>query len=306
MTKTITLRQIEVFRALIDMHTVSATAELLGISQPAVSKTIAQLETDAELRLFDRARNRLIPNRHGMRLYEEIQKVFAGVGQIERALDLIRRERHHLYIGVLPALGDRFIHAVSRSFLDRNEDVFLSIMCRDSPTIMSLVSTGELDVGIVSGEFASAAPRAEPLLKSPLMCALPRRHPLARRKSVRPRDLDGQPFIAFSQQAMRKSVDHYFAKHSIEPFVVLEATTAPTICEFVASGLGITILHPLMAVSASSRLTLRPLDDAPLGEFAVLRSTIASKADMTAEFAASAHKAAKALVGYFGSARKAD
>jgi DNA-binding transcriptional LysR family regulator len=65
------LRQIEAFKAVIEHGTVSAAAAMLHVSQPAMSKLIAHLETDAALRLFDRAKGRLTPTEQGMRLYAE-------------------------------------------------------------------------------------------------------------------------------------------------------------------------------------------------------------------------------------------
>lgn len=298
MLKSITLRQIEVFRALVETHTVSAAAVALGISQPAVSKTVAQLERDTGLQLFDRVRGRLAPSRQGMRLYEEISRVFAGVGQIARAVELIRNEKYRLLVGVLPALGDRFIHAVARHFLDQREDVYLSIITRDSPTLMNLVGAGEIDLAIVSGEFASPVLRAQPLFRSPLMCAMSRRHPLARRKQVRAADLHRQRFIAFSQMTLRTQIDAFFAAHGAEPDHVLEAGSAPMVCEFILSGFGVSILHPLMAVSASTRMTMRPLADAPSAEFAFVSSPGSRKADLIEAFAQSVHRTGDALLAY--------
>jgi DNA-binding transcriptional LysR family regulator len=65
------LRQVEAFKAVIEYGTVSRAAEMMNVSQPAMSKLIAHLEEDTGLRLFDRVKGRLVPTRRGMRLYEE-------------------------------------------------------------------------------------------------------------------------------------------------------------------------------------------------------------------------------------------
>src|SRR5262249_56352035 len=92
MTRRVNLRQIEAFKAVIEYGTVSQAAEMIGISQPAMSKLIAHLEDDTGLRLFDRIKGRLAPTRRGMRLYEEVDRIFVGVRQVENAVEAIRRD----------------------------------------------------------------------------------------------------------------------------------------------------------------------------------------------------------------------
>ena len=79
MVRQLNLRQVEAFKAVIEYGTVSRAAEMMNVSQPATSKLIAHLEEDTGLRLFDRVKGRLVPTRHGMRLFEEIDRIFAGV-----------------------------------------------------------------------------------------------------------------------------------------------------------------------------------------------------------------------------------
>ena len=93
MPRRITLRQVEAFKAVIEHGTVSRAAEIMHVSQPAMSKLIAHLEEDTGLTLFDRLKGRLAPTQRGMRLYEEIDRIFAGLRQVENAIDTIRRDQ---------------------------------------------------------------------------------------------------------------------------------------------------------------------------------------------------------------------
>ncbi|NOW44951.1 DNA-binding transcriptional LysR family regulator [Novosphingobium sp. SG751A] len=92
MPRQVNLRQIEAFKALIENGTVSRGAEVLNISQPAMSKLISHLEMGTGLKLFDRVKKRLAPTNHAMRLYQEVDRIFAGVRQVESAIDTLRRE----------------------------------------------------------------------------------------------------------------------------------------------------------------------------------------------------------------------
>ena len=91
MRRRLNLRQVEAFKSMIEYGTVDRAADMLHVSQPAMSKLIAHLEADTGLRLFDRMKRRLVPTAHAMRLYEEVGRIFAGVLQVESAVDAIRR-----------------------------------------------------------------------------------------------------------------------------------------------------------------------------------------------------------------------
>ena len=121
MGRRLNLRQIEAFKAVIEHGTVSRAADILNVSQPAISKLIAHLEADAEVRLFDRVNGRLAPTERGMRLYQEIDRIFSGVQQIENAAEAIRREEQgRLVVGVMPALSDYASVRRSHSSARRN------------------------------------------------------------------------------------------------------------------------------------------------------------------------------------------
>src|SRR5437868_1521109 len=128
MPRQINLRQIEAFKAVIENGTVSRAAELLNVSQPAMSKLIAHLEFDTGLKLFDRVKGRLAPTAHAMRLYDEVGRIFAGVRQVENAVDAIRREEQgRLAVGVMPALSGSFIQQATMGFLKHHSKVFCSV-----------------------------------------------------------------------------------------------------------------------------------------------------------------------------------
>ena len=125
MSRHVNLRQIEAFKAVIENGTISRAAQILNISQPAMSKLIAHLEFDTGLRLFDRVKGRLAPSEHGMRLYDEVGRIFAGERQIENAVEAIRREEQgRLAIGVLAALASSFIQRVTTDFLQERGNFF--------------------------------------------------------------------------------------------------------------------------------------------------------------------------------------
>ncbi|MQB35470.1 LysR family transcriptional regulator [Agrobacterium tumefaciens] len=245
--RTPTLRQIEALMAFVEAGTVSRAADALRISQPAASKLLITLETDTQLQLFEREGRRLTLTPQGMQLYQEIHRVFAGVEQIARAVDAIRQEeRGRLLIGVMPALSGSLIRRALAGFLARHPDVYVSVTERSSHFISDWVNRRQLDVGIVSRNTDEVSVQSEDFSVQPLVCVVPIGHHLASRVSVAPSDLKGERFIAFSPNSViRVQVEKMLEENGIILDVALDATTAKSVCEFVAAGMGIAVVHPL-------------------------------------------------------------
>lgn len=245
--RTPTLRQIEALVAFVEAGTVSRAAERLRISQPAASKLLMTLEMDAELQLFERAGRRLTLTSQGMRLYEEVDRVFAGVQQIARAVDVIRQEeRGRLLIGIMPAISGPLIRGAVGGFLERYPDVYVSVIERSSQFLSEWLARRQLDVGIVSINLNQSSVHSEHLCIRPLVCVVPLDHRFAGRGSVTLQDLQHERFIAFAANSlMRLQIEKLVESQSLSLNVVLDTTTAKNVCEFVAAGLGITLAHPL-------------------------------------------------------------
>ncbi|SHI27539.1 LysR substrate-binding domain-containing protein [Pollutimonas bauzanensis] len=262
MKKSLNLRQVEAFKAVIEHGTVSRAAEALFVSQPAVSKQLVKLEEDTGLALFDRVRGKLAPTRHGMRLYEEIDRIFAGLRQVEQAIDSIRRdEQRHLEIGVMPALSGSFVRRVTMNFMKAHPNVHVSIQTRSSQFLADWLVTRQIDVALVGSRVENPYIDREPLISSPLFCAMHIDHPLTKKRIIRAGDLDGLPFVSFAtgsqtDQLVRKA----FSAVGAELNSVLDTVTAPTVCEFVAAGLGVSLIHPLFAEGTRGRIALRRFD----------------------------------------------
>jgi DNA-binding transcriptional LysR family regulator len=286
MPRNTNLRQIEAFKALIEHGTVSRAAEALAISQPAASKLLMQLENDAGLRLFDRHKGRLAPTAQAMRLYEEVARIFMGVRQVDSAIALIRREEQgRLVVGAIPALAGAFIQRVTMNFLKRNPNVYCSVKSPSSQWIVEYVLTRKLDVGLVTARIDNPSIVTEPLLEHPLLCIMPIGHPLARRKVIHPEHLDGVPFVAFNPDTYTgQKVASMFEEHKVNANVVLTADANPTLCQFVAGGLGVSLVHPLFIAGMEQLFVARPFAPAIPLDFLLCFARDARNAHLIAEF----------------------
>lgn len=287
MPRRLTLRQVEAFKAVIESGSISTAAELLHVSQPAISKLIAHFEADTNLKLFDRLTGRLVPTESGMRLYEKVDRIFAGVRQVESAVDAIRREEQgQLAIGVMPALAGSFIQRATKHFLKDHPNVFCTVQTRSSQWIVDFLATRKLDVGLIRSSIDNPHVTLEPLMEHPLVCIVPLDHPLAAKSQIDPADLEQIPFVAFHPDASTgRLVERVFETCKIKPKIVLVASVAPTVCEFVAAGLGVSLVHPLMVSGLEQRLAVRRFQPEITSSFQLCRGLDVKNAKLVESFA---------------------
>jgi DNA-binding transcriptional LysR family regulator len=287
MPRRLTLRQVEAFKAVVENGSISNAAEMLHISQPAMSKLIVHFEADTGLKLFDRLKGRLAPTECGMRLYEEIDRIFAGVRQVENAAEAIRREeRGQLVIGVTPALSGSFIQRATTSFLKDRPNMFCTVQSLSSHWIVDRLVARKLDVGLVGYRIDNPYVTLEPLIDLLLVCIMPLDHPLAAKSQIEPRDLDKIPFLAFHPDTyLGRRVAGMFEAYRVKAQIVLNANTTPTICEFVAAGLGVSLVPALAAGGLEHRLAVRRFEPEILFNFQLCRSADTRNAQLVEAFA---------------------
>lgn len=297
MGRRLNLRQVEAFKAVIEQGTVSRAAEVMNISQPAMSKLIAHLEEDTGLQLFERLKGRLAPTQRGMRFYEEIDRIFAGIRQIENAADAIRRDQQgRLLIGVMPALSGSFIQMATSAFLAEQPQVFCSIQSRSSQWIAEGLVTRKLDVGLVIAPIENPYIVAEPMMGHPVVCILPLGHPLAAKEVITPQDLIDVPFVSFEPQShTSQRVTSQLAAHDVAPNVVMVVNVSPTLCELVAAGAGVSLVHPLIVSGMRGRLAIRRFEPAFQLDFQLCRIRDSRNARLVDAFLDSTRKTASEI-----------
>ena len=298
MPRQINLRQVEAFKAVIETGTVSRAAAILNISQPAMSKLIAHLEDDTGLKLFDRVKGRLAPTERGMRLYEEIDRIFAGIRQVENAVDAIRREQQgQLLVGVMPALSGSFIQQATMGFLKGRPGVFCSVQSRSSQWIVGLARHPQARRRDWSAR-ASTIPisSTEPLMEHPLVCIMARDHRAgaqardqaegSRRRALhlvrsgelhRPAHRPGLPDAQRSRQ-------HRAGRQCLADAVRIRR-----------AGLGVSLVHPLMVSGMQGRLAVRRFEPAVQLDFQLCRIRDSRNAGLVDAFVQETRATAKRI-----------
>lgn len=262
MARPINLRQIEIFKAVIEHGTVSRAAEVMAISQPAASKLLVNLEADTELALFDRQKGRLIPTTAALQLYEEVDRIFSSIKQVETAVQSIKQDfLGRLSIGIIPALSDYFVQGSTTAFMAGNPRVQCSIQPLSSQWIAESLRTRQIDLGIMMSQISDPGIDANLLSEDDLVCILPKGHPLTTKRTIKPQDLTDQAFISFkSDSLIGQKVEAMFDSFSVSANNVLTAHSSTTLRQFVVAGQGMSLVHPFFVADIADQLVIKPFD----------------------------------------------
>ncbi|PLZ03153.1 LysR family transcriptional regulator [Burkholderia sp. WAC0059] len=255
------LRQIEAFRAIMQYGSMTVAAKELHTSQPNVSRLIAQLERDAGLVLFERSGTRLVPTAEGDAFYREVERAFVGLKSLTYAAENIRNlGSGRLRIAAVPAVGLAFLPAVIGLYRQSRPGVTVSLHVNTSTTVEQWVASQYCDLGVVVYVGETANCDVEPLPDAGAVCVLPEDHRLAGRRAVNAKDLSGESFISLCHgDGTRTQVDRAFELAGIERKLGIEAQYGAICCEMVRHGLGVTLVHPLIARShAGEGLRVKP------------------------------------------------
>lgn len=241
------LRQIETFKAVLECGGVGRAAEVLHISQPAVSKLITHFEHAIGFALFHRIKGRLVATAEGQLLYEEIDRIFSGIEQITRTAEALRSSRSgQLRIGVMPGLSTGFVQFVTIPFLTTRPDVRLEVHARSSQVLTNWLLSRQIDVAFPNMLLEHSEIGSEVLARNRLVCILSARHALARRKTLTPLDLAKEPIVSFGDNSLIAArVLRAFSEAGLTPTKRISATSAATVCAYVAAGVGFAVVDPL-------------------------------------------------------------
>lgn len=243
------MRQCEVFRVVVETGSVTEAAHRLNVTQPAVSKIIAQLEHDLGFRAFLRERRRLVPTREAQALYNEVERAFVSLDYLTRfARDLKGLRQGHIVMGAYHSASSGWLAAVVAGFLRQHEGLSISLQTMDTPKITQAVASGHLDLGIVQFEVAARQINREPLMAVEAVCVLHPDHRLAKRRVIRPIDLQDQPFIALAAvNHLRMKLDALLEAEGVTRRIQVDTPLASTACALVMEGLGMTVIDRLSA-----------------------------------------------------------
>ena len=249
MRQIISFRHIEALRAVFLAGSVTGAGERLNITQSAVSHLIRDAENRLGFQLFNRQLGRLAPTHKGELLWGQIQKSFTAFEAVnEFSVRLRSAETRDIVIASAPLISTAILPWAIQRFREAVAENFFTIWPQNTET--GIASVRFLNVDIAFGVNLEPVPGvASTVIGSyDLLCFLPPKHPLSKKKLVTPEDLADLPLISLSKiEGIDQSVEAAMPHSDHCAKAVVESPSAITAAALVQAGVGYTLLDPVTA-----------------------------------------------------------
>ncbi|WP_323040480.1 LysR substrate-binding domain-containing protein [Gemmobacter sp.] len=268
------VRQIEVFKAVMECGSVSEAARRLNVSQPSVSKHLSLLEARLGMSLFLRTGNRLMPNSEAVALHQQVEQLYSGLTKLNSFMSDMAQHRHgEVQIAAMPLIAHRWLPEVVAPLLRRYTQMSASFPVRSSSWVSKWVAAGRADLGIAMPVNEDGV-IAEPLMDLPMVAVLASDHPLAAPGPLTAGDLRGESLITLSTFDYSPS----FFDDLLRPMIEssgrrIQTFTTYVACELARQGLGVALVDALTAMQFQQRgtgLCVRQLEENPTIRIALL------------------------------------
>lgn len=253
-----TLRQLEVFLAVARTGSVSRAGDELAMSQSAVSGSLADLERQFDVRLFDRLGKRLRLSDVGRALRSRAEAILDRARELESAL-AGQTDDARLRVGATLTIGNYVVVPLMARYLREGHGAMVRLDIANTETITRRVANFELDVGLIEGERAHPELAITPFRDDELVVFAAPSHPLAKKRHLTDADLKAADWIVREHgSGTRQTFDRAMTGILPDLHLALELPHTEVIKRAVEAGLGVGCVSRLALADAFRTRTLKP------------------------------------------------
>lgn len=267
-------KQINAFRMVMRHGSITAAAQALSVSQPAVSRLIADLEASLGFSLLLRMGGKVQPTPEAFEFYPEVERMFYGLDRLAQVAGEIRTlRRATLRVASLPMASFEIIPRAIASFVARHEGVQITHDVHTSPFILDLLASRQIDLGIAQTSPGRTDVDVLAAYGSDCVCAMAADHPLAGAEVLTPQALRDQPLIALNYRTVTHSaIMQSFADAGVTPRIMVETQPSFSACGLALLGVGIVIVDPITPRVFGPRLCTVPFRPGVPFDFQIMKS----------------------------------
>jgi LysR family carnitine catabolism transcriptional activator len=259
--------------------------ERLGLTQPAITIHLQELEEFLGVVLFRRTTRRVELTAEGARFLARVRRAFTELDAgIHEMRDYASPQRGRLVVAAVPSITSKLLPSVFREFGDQFPNVHIDVMELMASEIERAIHDGEADIGIIPRPAKKANLAFAPLFVDRFLAVVPAAHPLARRKTTTLRELSNQPIITMRRGSnIRDSIEMVFVKNK-QKFVARYVVAQPeTALAMVDAQLGISIL-PTVYLNESLSVATVPIKPAIKREIGIVSRSGGALSAIAVEF----------------------
>jgi DNA-binding transcriptional LysR family regulator len=212
----ITLRHLQVFEAVMEAGSISRAAEMLNLSQPAVSIGLSKFEHELGFRLFHRTKGYFAPTSEALLLHLEAERSLLSIERIQgRAREIRAGGVGAVSIASNGACAINLLPWVIAEFQQDHPEVRIDLKVRSSRKIASWVAGRQVDIGLIDAPVPIPGLNAD-IIRTPCVCILQETDPLCRENRIAPEHLAGRSVISITgDHSIDRQLDRLCAERGV-------------------------------------------------------------------------------------------
>jgi LysR family hydrogen peroxide-inducible transcriptional activator len=258
------IHQLKYFVAAAESGTISRAADRCHVAQPSLSQQLKKLEEELGVPLFDRLGRGIAITDAGRALLPRARRILAEVRDAEANT---RREatdcQGTLLLGAIPTMAPYLLPPALEMLRSSYPECRVTVREGLTEDLVEALSDNEIDCALVSTPLEEELLELEVLGEEELLVAVPKSHPASGGSEISVAELRGQPTISLEEMhCLGRQIQGFCSSRRLARQVVCRTTQLSTIVEFVALGVGLSMVPEMAAAADRSKrcgyLRLRP------------------------------------------------
>jgi DNA-binding transcriptional LysR family regulator len=231
------ISQMQHFQAVCKYNNITKASAELHLSQPSISSSIKELETEFGINLFHRINKRLKLTQEGSFFLERVNEILESIDTLSQQMKDLGQTKNHIKIGVPPMIGTFLFPAIFNDFRNIYPEIQIEIFEYGSLQTQQLLEDDVLDIAlVVADDNIGDQLHVLNILSTQLLFCVRPDHRLAKCTSVDIKMLKDEPLILFKADSFQNAtVKKRFADLGLQPKVLLYSSQLYTIKKFISS-----------------------------------------------------------------------
>ncbi|MFY3792105.1 LysR family transcriptional regulator [Ureibacillus sp. MALMAid1270] len=246
------IQQLEYFKIVAEMQHMTHAAERLSISQPALSKSISNIEQELGVPLFDRQGRSIILNRYGKLFLESVDIILDEFSKAKEEIsELIKPGFGEVSFGFIHTLGMSVVPTLMAHIPEKYPNMKFTLTQSASYNLLKGLEEGNIDL-CLSQKIQSKIMDIQwvELWSEELFVIVPNTHRFASRESIKLKEIKDENFISIKRgNALRKIVDEFLEKAGITANTTFAGEEMHTVAGFVGAGLGVSLIPDIKGLN---------------------------------------------------------
>ncbi|QOF75718.1 LysR family transcriptional regulator (plasmid) [Aminobacter sp. SR38] len=256
------VRLLRCFVAVADELSFTAAAARLHMAQPALTRSIKQLEVHINARLLARDTRNVRLTEIGHAFLEQARAALDQLARTERiGHEMARGQLGQVKIGYMTFIAQDFLAPLLRRYSLDRPDIRIELFNMGTEQQRAALVDRAIDVGFMLGPFSIAGVATCTIRDEDLVVAMPDDHPLTHLEAITPLDLQGEKLVMGSESmwsVYRRIIFAEFDRLGVSPQIAQEAPTQSAVFALVGAGMGVTIYPRGPSRYLTDRFALRP------------------------------------------------